>query len=73
MNGTTITTQAKPEYVTVGELAHRYRLSASAVYEGVYSGRLPGVVRFGRAVRVRLADVERQVESTGQILLPAAR
>jgi hypothetical protein len=45
------------QYVTVGELGRLYRLSVSGVYDAIYAGRLPGVVRFGRPVRVRLADV----------------
>lgn len=60
-----------PEFYTVNEFAERFRLSISAVYEHTYTGRLPGVVRFGKRTLIRRSAVEEQIDRTGQILLPA--
>lgn len=55
------------EYLTVKQAAELMGVSPKTVYKAVYARRMPGVVRFGRAVRIHRPAVERQAQ-TGQVL-----
>lgn len=48
------------QLITVNEAADRFRCSPKTVYKWIYSGLIPEhtVVRLGRLVRLRRADVE---------------
>lgn len=42
----------REEFVTVAELALLLRLAPQTVWRKVRSGKMPGVVRFGRSIRL---------------------
>ncbi len=46
-----------PVFLTVAEVARRWRMSPISVYKMIWAGRLPSVRVSPRAVRVRFADV----------------
>jgi excisionase family DNA binding protein len=45
-------------YLTADQVAERYAISRSTVYELVARGELPASQHFGRAARWRVADLE---------------
>jgi excisionase family DNA binding protein len=51
--------QPPPELLTVDELAEILRLNRKSAYAMVQRGEVPGVRRFGRAIRVHRATVLR--------------
>ena len=60
-----------PAYLTVDELAHRWRISRQMIYKMRRDGQL-GTTYFGRAVRIAAAEVARieaafKPESTDQL------
>jgi excisionase family DNA binding protein len=64
--------EAKGETVvgvySVRELAVRLGVSEKFVWKHIQDGKLPGVVRCGRAVRVDKATIERRILG-GQVLI----
>jgi excisionase family DNA binding protein len=49
--------QAKPTFVTVGEVAQELRVSNMTVYRLISAGELPAV-RVGKSYRIRDEDVD---------------
>ena len=45
-------------YATVREVAERYRVHRSLLYEMTRGNRCPGMRRLGRAIRINLAEFE---------------
>lgn len=52
---------APPEFLTVDEAAAFLRVNRKTLYEAIRLGQVPGVVRIGKALRIRRAAL---VEST---------
>jgi excisionase family DNA binding protein len=50
------------EYLTVPEVADLIRTTPKAIYDLVWKGRLPGVVRLGRRVLVKRASLLRWLD-----------
>ncbi|NTX39875.1 helix-turn-helix domain-containing protein [Myxococcus sp. CA033] len=50
-----------PEFLTVDEAAALLRVNRKTLYESIRLGQVPGVVRIGKALRIRRAAL---VEST---------
>lgn len=50
-----------PEFLTVDEAAAFLRVNRKTLYEAIRLGQVPGVVRIGKALRIRRAAL---VEST---------
>ncbi|MCP3099010.1 helix-turn-helix domain-containing protein [Myxococcus sp. K15C18031901] len=50
-----------PEFLTVDEAAAILRVNRKTLYESIRLGQMPGVVRIGKALRIRRAAL---VEST---------
>jgi excisionase family DNA binding protein len=57
-------------YVSIRDAARILAVSPRTLYKSMYAGRLPGVTRFGRAVRIHRATLDRRALS-GQVLLDA--
>lgn len=57
------TTQTQSELWTVGQAAQFLKMSTSWVYQAAATGRLPAVVRIGRAVRFDASALRRWVDS----------
>lgn len=45
--------EAPPEFLTVDEAAALLRVNRKTLYESIRLGQLPGVVRIGKALRIR--------------------
>jgi excisionase family DNA binding protein len=58
-----------PSFLTPRELAARWRLGRSTVYELIARGELP-YYRLGKTLRIALADIE-AYETTGRVEAPA--
>ena len=58
----------EPQLLTVPQAARALQLPPKSVYALASRGALPGVVRFGRVVRINLAEALR-----GQATLPPTR
>lgn len=43
----------QPEYLTVDEAAVILRVNRKTLYDGIKLGQVPGVVRIGRAIRIK--------------------
>lgn len=54
-----------PELLTVEEVAELLRTTTKAVYTMVERAKLPGVVRLGRRVLIRSADLRRHLGLPG--------
>jgi excisionase family DNA binding protein len=44
-----------PEFLTVDEAAALLRLNRNTLYEAIHKGRMTGVVRVGKRIRIRRA------------------
>lgn len=56
-------TQTQSELWTVGQAAQFLKMSTSWVYQAAADGRLPAVVRIGRAVRFDASALRRWVDT----------
>lgn len=63
--------QDTPGAYTVSGLAKRLGVSEKWVWSHVYDGRLAGVIRCGRAIRIDRATIERRILG-GKVLLDKA-
>jgi predicted DNA-binding transcriptional regulator AlpA len=68
INTTSTASTGTSTYVSINEAAHMLSMSTKALYTALYADRLPGVTRFGRAIRIHRPTLERRALS-GQILL----
>jgi len=55
MNDPTSTRAELPEFLTVDEAAGLLRVNRKTLYESIRLGQVPGVVRIGKALRIRRA------------------
>ena len=55
MNDPTSTQAELPEFLTVDEAAGLLRVNRKTLYESIRLGQVPGVVRIGKALRIRRA------------------
>jgi excisionase family DNA binding protein len=58
-----------PSFLTPRELAARWRLGRSTVYELIARGELP-YYRLGKTLRIAIADIE-AYQATGRVEAPA--
>ena len=67
VNATMPSREEGPEFLTIDEAAALLRLNRNTLYEAIRLGQVPGVMRVGRLLRLRRADL------TGRALtLPAS-
>ncbi len=57
-----MTENQRPRYLTVAEVAHDMRVSTMTVYRLIKSGEL-GAVRVGKSYRIRVADLDKFLDS----------
>lgn len=57
-----MTTNSRPRYLTVAEVATEMRVSTMTVYRLIKSGGL-SAVRVGKSYRIRLADLDNFLDS----------
>jgi excisionase family DNA binding protein len=55
-----VTTLTPPKFITAAEVAHHLSISERTVRRAIAEGRVP-VVRIGRAVRIRLDDLDKLI------------
>lgn len=46
-----------PEFLTVDETAELLRINRNSLYGAIKLGQIPGVMRIGRVIRIRRADL----------------
>lgn len=54
-----------PQLLTVQEVAQRLRVTEHSLYSWIRRGLVPGVVRLGRSIRLRSAEVDRWIDAGG--------
>ncbi|NVJ05265.1 helix-turn-helix domain-containing protein [Myxococcus sp. AM001] len=55
-----------PEFLTVDEAAALLRVNRKTLYESIRLGQLPGVVRIGKALRIRREAIVTSPSGTGR-------
>ncbi|RJS14632.1 DNA-binding protein [Corallococcus sp. H22C18031201] len=58
--------EALPEFLTVDEAAELLRVNRKTLYESIRLAQMPGVVRIGKALRIRRAALIDSVPGKGR-------